>query len=275
MSSTLNLSGSVHFINNTVGSPTSEYPVCGAAIYLAYTTKHLDNFHKDIPHSILNINDEASVHFVSNTADCGGAVYLKSIVINIGNKVSMSFCKNKARNWHQVSSEYYIFGGAVLLHNSSLSTGANTKLHFNSNFAGAKGGAIYLWYRSEIRLNSNNVVIFTSNVAVNNGGALYMDHSSIKITGNTVVRFHNNTATIFGGGALQISVGHLIVQTSFIFIGNNSACSYAGGGIFMYSGNINISDHSVVNLTDNLVHLQGGGIYKSLEGIFQLTRILY
>ena len=108
------------------------------------------------------------MYFVNNTADCGGAVYLKSILMNVGCKVSMNFCENKARNWHQVSTKYYTFRGAVLLHkyNSFISTGANTNLPFNSNFAGGGGGAIYLWYQSEIRLSSNNVVIFTAKLII-------------------------------------------------------------------------------------------------------------
>ena len=38
LNSTLNLSGLVYFINNTIGSSTG-IPVCGAAIFLAYSTK--------------------------------------------------------------------------------------------------------------------------------------------------------------------------------------------------------------------------------------------
>ena len=273
LNSTLNLSGSVYFINNTVGSPTSNYPVCGAAIFLSYSSKSLDHFY--IPRSILNINDEASVYFINNTADCGGAIFLCNTAMNVGNKVNMKFCENKARKWRQVHTiklvGYYFIGGAVLLDNSYISsTGLNITLHFNNNSAGGSGGAIFLWYQSEIRLNSHTVVTFTSNVATAYGGAISMKHSNIRITSNTVVHFLHNTVTRNGGGALYIELSHLFIYKSVLFIRNNSALSYAGGGIFMYRSNISVNEHSEIYLAANLAHLQGGAIYQLLGGFLSI-----
>ena len=162
---------------------------------------------------ILNINNEASVHFVNNTADCGGAVYLSNTAMNIGNNVDIHFCENKARKWHQVHRIGYNFvGGAVILDNSSLSTGPNAKLHFNSNSAGLAGGAVLLWFQSEIRLSSNTTVNFTSNVATDHGGAISMRQAKISITGDSVVHLFHNTASVNGGGALYLYYSQLFVQ---------------------------------------------------------------
>ena len=263
LNSTLNLSGSLHFINNIVGRQTGEHTQCGAVIFLAYNMiQPLNHFH--IPRSMLNIDHGASVHFVNNTADCGGAVYLSNTAVNIGNNVAMNFCDNRVRKRH-CATECYFDGGAVLLENSSISTETNVKLHFDNNFAEECGGAIAMWLQSEFRLKSNTVVIFTSNVAVGYGGAIYMKgDSNINITGNTVVCFFHNTAG--NGGALYLYGSKLVIQKSVLFIGNNTALSYVGGGISMYCGYLNIRDHSVVNFTDNLAHLQGGAIYQTIEG---------
>ena len=261
LNSTLNLSGSVRFLNNIVGSPSIKYVPCGAAIYLAYNVIQVLN-HYYIPRSMLTINDDASVHFVNNSAVCGGAVYLSNTAVNIGNKVDMNFCENRAMR---------SFGGAILLDNSSISTAANVKLNFNSNFASMDGGAIAMQSQSKITLNSNAVVTFTSNRAVNSGGVIYItDHSNINITGDVVVHMFHNTVVNYGGGAIYLSYSHLFVHKSVLFIGNNSAPRYGGGGVFMYSGNLHVSEHSVVNFTDNIAYLQGGAIYMSLGGYISI-----
>ena len=223
LNSTLNVAGSVYFTDNTVGSSTSDLPsVCGAAIFLD-------------SQSILNINSEASVHFVNNIADCGGAVYLKSTIMTINNKVNITFNENKARTWHKVSShyQYYIFGGAVLLHSSVISTGSNANIEFNSNFAGDAGGGIFMSHRSEIRLSSNTVIIFKSNSALNNGGAITVYNSSINITNGAIVKLLSNSYKKSGGGAVQIYKGELYIQMSFLVIENNTAPSHAGGGFLI------------------------------------------
>ena len=266
LKSILNLLGSVHFINNTIGSSTSDYRVCGAAVYLAYdccSTEDKDLFY--ISRSTLNINDEAFVHFVNNTADCGGAVFLSTTTMNVGNKVNMNFFFNKARKIRPLLIPGNFWGGAVLLDNSSISTGVNAKLHFVKNFAGWAGGAIGLFSHSEIWLNSNTVVNFTSNVAVNYGGAMSLTYSNIYITGNTSVYFLNNVITNKGGGgALSFCYSKLVIRKSILFIGNNSALSHIGGGIYTTYSHLNICEYSKVKFTNNLAFLQGGAIYMSI-----------
>ena len=141
LNSTLNLSGSVYFINNTVGSSTG-IPVCGAAIFLAYSTNSIVyRFHN--PRSIQNINSEAVLHFVNNTADCGGAIHIRNAAVTIGSKVNISFCENKSRKFRHVPNSHYLDGGAISLDSSSINTmGVNSTLHFYSNAAGGNGGAI-------------------------------------------------------------------------------------------------------------------------------------
>ena len=268
MNSTLNLSGSVRFINNSLGSPTSNSKVCGAAIYLAYSAESHDHFY--IPRSILNINNEASVHFVNNTADCGGAIYLNNTAMNIGNQANVTFCQNKARKVHHVLLNSIFVGGSALLDNSSISTGVNAQLLFYSNTAVHDGGALFL-YLSEIRLHSNTVVKFTSNTAATYGGALCLVRSTIYITGNTSVYFLNNIVTKKGGGgALSFDYSQLVIQKSVLFIGNNSAISFVGASIFTISSFINISEYSEVKLFNNLAHTQGGAIYMSLGGYLSI-----
>ena len=265
MNSTLNLSGSVHFINNTLGCPTSNYTACGAAINLTHSAESHDHFYT--PQSILNINNEASVHFVNNTADCGGAIYLNNTAMNIGNKTNIIFCQNKARKKHHELFNSIFVGGAVLLDNSSISTGANAQLLFYNNSAVHDGGALFLLPQSEIRLNSNTVVNFTSNTAATYGGALSLVHSTVYITGNTSVYFLNNVITDKGGGgAISIDYSQLVIENSILFIGNNSVTTHVGGSILMISSYLNASEHSEVKLFNNLAHLQGGAIYMSLGG---------
>ena len=87
------------------------------------------------------------------------------------------------------------------------------KLNFNSNFAGADGGAIAVNSQSEIRLNSNAVVTFTSNRAVDNGGSIYIiDHSNINITGDTVVHLSHYTVANYGGGAIYLYYTYLFTS---------------------------------------------------------------
>ena len=275
--STLNLSGSVYFFNNTVSNLTNEYAMCGGPLYMAY--------------SHLNVNDGAYVHFINNTADCGGAIFLERVVMNIANEVNMYFLENKTRKQRHVHSYKYKFGGAaILLHDSFINT-TNAKLHFNRNSAGLDGGAILMHYQSKMKLSSNTLFNFTSNVATGTGGAIQMLRQSIiHITCDTVVHFQNNRALIGGGaislfdgsifntssntfacfrnntainregGALSIASSYLFIQNSTLFIENNSATKYAGGGIFMSSSSLSVTKNSEVFFTANQAPLQGGAV---------------
>ena len=262
LNSTLNLSGSVHFFNNHA---------VGAAVFLAYTMlEAVDHSYKS--RSTLNINNGASVHFINNTAKCGGAFYLRNTTVNIRNKVVMKLFENRARRWHHVhtSISCSFLGGAVLLDNSSVSTGTDVKLHFYNNYAGLNGGAICLLHQSEIRLNSKTEVMFTSNFAAAHGGAIYIDHSSINVI-NSQIHFHKNRVKDRGGGALYIYHSQLSVIMSVLIMANNTALSYAGGSVFMLNSNLNIIEYSEVNFTDNIANLQGGAIYQTLGGYISVA----
>ena len=233
------------------------------------------------PDSFLNINNEASVHFINNRADCGGAIELSSTFMRISNKANVSFTENKARNWHKVYKSpklYYAFGGAIHLSNSTITIEASVMIHFKNNIAGANsgsGGAINLSNRSKICVNSNTTVIFVSNVA-KSGGAIYMDISSINISDATVY-FGNNMAK-WNGGALLISNSQLSIENSIIFFENNLANASAGGGTFLYNSKLEIKKYSEISFKDNRAAFQGGAIYKSSMGnisIYSYSRMRF
>jgi predicted outer membrane repeat protein len=259
INSTLNLSGSVHIFNNHV---------VGAVIFLAYTTDSKDVGTSDRSRSTLNIINGAFVHFINNTAKCGGAIYVRNTAVNVGYKVKMNFFENKARKWHHLHTESKhcsFLGGAVLLDNSSITTATDVRLHFDSNYAGQNGGALCLQHQSEIRLTPQTEVIFASNFAAAHGGAVYMDYSTIFITGSRIY-FHTNRAKDRGGGALYIYFGQLSVVMSVLIVVNNSALNYAGGSVFMLNSKLDIIKNSELNFTDNIAHFQGGAIHQALGG---------
>ena len=263
LNSTLNLSGSVHFFNSHT---------TGAALFLACTTEeYVDRSHKS--QSTLNVNNGAFVHFINNTAKCGGAIYLRNTTMNVGNKVNMKFIENKARKWHHVHTASIgcsFLGGAVFLDNSSITTGTDVRLYFKSNYAGLNGGAVSLLHQSEIKLNPKTEVVFISNFAAAHGGAVYIEHSII-LTSGSIIHFYKNRAKERGGGALYIYFGQLSVATSILFIGNNSALTYAGGSIFMLNSKLDIIEYAEVSFTDNLAYLQGGAIYQALGGCISVA----
>ena len=89
--STLKLSGTVSFINNTVGSIQYD-SVCGGAILFSsgYST------YKNVPISAFNISARANVSFINNSAtSCGGALYLRSTAMSINSDVNMTLTHNQ------------------------------------------------------------------------------------------------------------------------------------------------------------------------------------
>jgi predicted outer membrane repeat protein len=77
----LSLTGYVHIFNNHV---------VGAVIFLAQTTDSKDVGTSDRNHSTLNVNNGVFVHFINNTAKCGGAIYVRNTAINVGYKVKIN-----------------------------------------------------------------------------------------------------------------------------------------------------------------------------------------
>ena len=194
---TLNLSGVVYFINNTIGDDHHGLE-CGAAIYL----NSGDDMYVDAPHSILNVNRGASVHFINNTAiGCAGALQLKSTEMDVGNNVNMTFIGNKII--YRDSS--YARGGAIVLSHSSIKVRTNASIQLSDN-SGSYGGAIELLFRSSIHLYMNATIYFINNTAKISGGAIRMTSSNINIT-NATLYFINNSAQSEAGGAISMSDG--------------------------------------------------------------------
>ena len=88
-SSTIRLSGDVHFINNTVGSDIIS--LCGGAIASRVispcVTKNINNF--------LLISTGANVSFINNTSTlCGGAISLRCTLINVTTNATLLLSGN-------------------------------------------------------------------------------------------------------------------------------------------------------------------------------------
>ena len=253
--STLTLSGSVYFFNNSIGSPKGILYQYYGALYVEDTT--------------LIVNDGACVYFINNTAYRGGAIFLtRKATMHIANGVNMFFLENKTRKLPHNSTYSKFGGGAIVLDSSFIFTETNAKLYFIKNSAGLDGGAILMRYQSTITLSSSTLVNFTSNVTAYTGGAISLnDGSSLNISANTSIYFRNNTAINKEGGALSITSSYLLIQNSNLFIENNSASKHAGGGIFMSSSSsLKVSKNSEIFFTANRAHLQGGAVYLSLGG---------
>ena len=137
------LSESVFFIHNS----KSRY---GAAIY----SRH---------ESIINITRGAYVHFINNSANSGGAVYMLHTVLEISENANVSLVGNQANGGPggAIFSEHSMikikkkchyslvnntakYGGAIKLTNAHFQVYANSLINFIGNSA-ESGGAIHLW----------------------------------------------------------------------------------------------------------------------------------
>ncbi len=190
--STLKLSGTVSFINNTVGS--IQYgSVCGGAILFSsgYST------YKNVPISAFNISARANVSFINNSAtSCGGALYLRSTAMSINSDVNMTLTHN-----HVATPSYYSvgIGGAMFIKQSTATVKTGVLLLITRNNA-YRGGAIYL-QESSIFLSGHNEVLFANNTAHVGGGAIYMNsQDNISVDAHSKLMFHNNSAN--QGGAI-------------------------------------------------------------------------
>ena len=250
INSTLILSGTVYFINNTVGSPSRDGPTCGGVIFLMPNI-----FNSVFPQSILNISRQSCVYFINNTADYGGALCLNHTAMNVGIKVTMTFHGNKARdkNYGYVGNTGY--GGAILLRTSSIT-------HSNTCFS---DGAIHaLSHSNYIALNKNSILHFIDNTATF-GGAISMHWSSnMEINCNASIHFTNNIAHTHGGAIFIDDTSHFPIRNGLLYFVNNYAGS--GGAIYMTRSSISISEHSEVNFINNSATLKGGAVYQSITG---------
>ena len=222
--STIKLTGSVSFINNTVGN--NHYSsVCGGAI--SFNIGHL--FCENFPTSIFSII-EARVNFYNNTAmNCGGAIYLKCTLMTVYNKVNMTFASNTISNFHK-----YIGGGAMHLEQSNFIV-KNAILQFVNNSAkrAAHGGAISQ-LQSSIIINDYGTIIFINNTSLTRGGAIF--HSagnSISVDRYSSLLFYNNSAGQGGALYMQLSGNIRVGSDSYIEFSSNTATKYAGPFMLM------------------------------------------
>ena len=228
--STLKLSGTVSFINNTV----SGYSVCGGAI--SFNSGY--SIYENVPISAFNILARADVSFINNSAtSCGGALYLRSTAMSINSDVNMTLTHNHAAT----PSDSVGIGEAMFIKQSTVTikTGA---LLIARNTA-YLGGAIFL-KESSIFLSGHNEVMFANNTALAGGGAIYMDMmNDISVDAHSKLMFHNNSADL--GGAI------LLQNRGIMRIGNDSLINFSYNFAMSYGGAIYVDDQRCFfNLSD-------------------------
>ena len=220
--STITLTGTVSFINNTVGD--NQYNLAsGAAISL---NPDYNPYIFAPGYSVFDVLAGAHVNFINNTAmRCGGALYLVSTVMNININVNMTFIGN-------VANVYSTFGtgGAMYIKQSHITVKAAVLLLFVNSIA-YQGGAVYL-RESSASISKCNKVWFVNNTALTGGGAIYMrDASEVSVDAHSRLVFHNNSAHR-GGALYSITSGIVRVGSdSYIKFSNNFAENY-GGAIY-------------------------------------------
>ena len=251
--STIILSGTVYFVNNTVGNDhyISSY---GAAI--SFNSGY--SVSADVPHSVLNFTCRACVYFNDNTASgSGGALYLKSTTMDVGFKTNITFIDNRA------TDTFSSFGGAILLSYSHINIGINATLQFTSN-SGTVGGAVEMRYNSLITLDTNAAVYFINNTAKTVGGAIHMIYSKLYVS-QAAIYFVNNTAHYQGGAMYIFGESYCYVYHSILHFVNNFALGGPGGAIFLSGSDAYISGDTNASFINNTA-TQGGAVYQSSEG---------
>ena len=201
--STLKLSGTVSFINNTVGS-NQYYSVCGGAI--SFNSGY--SIYKNVPISTFNILARADVSFINNSAtSSGGALYLRSTAMSINSDVNMTLTHN-----HVATPSYSVgIGGAMFIKQSTVTVKTGVQLLIARNNA-YQGGAIYL-QEGSIFLSGHNEVLFANNTALTRGGAIYIDwKDDISVDAHSKLMFHNNSAN--QGGAIFLQIQGIIIVGS-------------------------------------------------------------
>ena len=256
--STIKISGTVSFINNTVGND-QYYSACGGAI--SFNSGY--SYDEPVPYSVFIISTGANVSFINNTAmRCGGALYLRSTVMRVNMNVNMTLIGNN------VATSYNALGtgGAMYIEQGQV-TVKKALLLFVNSFA-YQGGAMFL-FKSSIFINEYNKVRFVNNTALTGGGAIYLRSASdISVDSYSTLVFHNNSAR--RGGALYfVTIGNIRVGSdSYIKFSYNFAKNY-GGAIYVddqrcpfvfsnYSSTMVFEE----NLADKSVgtHIYGGSV---------------
>jgi predicted outer membrane repeat protein len=204
---------------------------------------------------------KASIKNATESANCGGTVYIASGIYNESNisfNTNMTIVGDSSNNTiisGEMGSVFTIAsgvnitiinltfcnetsdnGGAIINH-GYLTVNDST---FTNNTASSNGGSIYNDNNGYLNLIDDN---FTNNTAANFGGAIYND-GILDITGSTL---SNNMGGM--GGAIY-NYGSLTILNSNLT--NNNACD---GGAFVNEGNL-IESHC--NFTNNNAMCAGG-----------------
>ena len=220
--STLKLTGTVTFFNNTVGN--DQYYVCGGAISINSGGKC-----KGASRSIFSIT-KAYVIFNSNSASsCGGGFYLECTLITAFDNVSMIFVNNV------VKSKY--------------------------NYYGSGGGAMYL-IKSDIIVNNSVIQFLNNSAkGVADGGAIYQTQSNVYISEHGAIRFVNNSASSLGGAIYHRNGDVISVDKHSKILFYNNSASQGGALYIQLSGIIQVSNDSRVKFSHNTAKKFGGAVY--------------
>ena len=173
--------------------------------------------------------------FLNNTAEYGGAIYIKDGVLEINDTL---FIDNHAS----------IYGGSLVGLYGSLITLRDVEF-LNSKAMQYDGGAIYLLFSS---LTGNAVVIDNSSAA-KFGGAITSLNSNLKLT---CLNASNNFAGYDGGAIYQMYNAVSLTDSNLI----NNTARY-GGAIFVDDVELNLINN---NFEDNLANISGNAVYSLL-----------
>ena len=256
--STVYLSESVFFIHNS----KSRY---GAAIY----SRH---------ESIINITKGAYVHFINNSANSGGAVYMLHTVLEISENANVSLVGNQANGGSggAIFSEHSMiiirknatfglvnntakYGGAIKLTITHFPVYANSLINFIGNSA-ESGGAIHMWSSSTITLSNNATGYFSNNICSTQGGAIFVGYfSSVSINHS---RLYLNDNTGYNGGACFMddsSTINISNKTTVIF--RNNRARNSGGAVFAIDSQLLVKDSNLQFYNNFAEEGDGGAIH--------------
>ena len=282
--STIELAGSISFINNTVGNDHNYTSTCGAAISI--NSRY--GFYDYAPNSVFNITGRARVDFLNNTAaSCGGAIYLKSTMMSINMDASMILKGNAVINHHHhlrggamyieqsllrvreaevhFSNNFILgmgYGGAFFQIESNVNISDHAKLSFVNNRALHQGGAVFLSTTSYMSVNKHSKLVFSHNSA-DQGGALYLQPlGNIKVGSSSYVEFSHNEAETYGGavyvdGQRCLFIFSVYSRSSKVLFKGNFAKEGVGMHIYgasVKSTNCNLDCNGIVSYAPNLTN---------------------
>ena len=226
----------------------------------------------------------STVSFNKNEAFSGGAL-CTDIYSNATFEGSsmVTFSNNRA--------DYSVGGAIYNLHYSTIVVQGNSTVTFSDNTA-VSGGALCL-HNATMTFKENSIVLFNNNQASTDGGAVCISNSSVIIEGKSAVTFLNNAAIHGSGGAVYInrystlsvqedlaerifrkngtdnrSTAHIHYYSTVIFQESSTSVfisniAYNGGAIYAYNNAlVTFQGHSTTTFNNNTA-IQGGGVFYS------------